>query len=287
MNRRQIFPVLTRRFHGFLPQPTAEMKGGFMNTVSRTTIRLAHPARILLWSFLLALMAGFSSAQAGSLTPEHLNLITSCLVRLTGSLEAVTDIHDFTISCPYSSEQEKVFHVIMENGRLLQLEMVSTASQKRSVVVGGGYVLLADQPPLAITEEDLRGFRHYLSLTPYWGLYQVKLHPEKFRWQPIEIKRANEDGETISVPGIRFYRQDRVLLTAPEDPRYGEITEQVEVEIDARRVAYYRFKSINDYGTTIQEYENFFFGDSDPGKICVKRNEKVHYDVTVIRSAGN
>lgn len=100
-----------------------------------------------------------------------------------------------------------------------------------------------------LTYAEVRGFRRYLSLDPYWVLCHVRRDFGAFAFE------ATDDGRGV------YDRWEMVPLADPEEQLYGVFQETVIVNLATHRVESYAVLALDPDGVPLQDLLNFYQAD--------------------------
>ncbi len=100
-----------------------------------------------------------------------------------------------------------------------------------------------------LTYAEVKGFRRYLSLDPYWVLCHVRRDFNAFTFE------ATEDGRGV------FDRWEIVPLADPEEQLFGVFQETVVVDLATHRLESYAVLALDPDGVPLQDLLNLYQAD--------------------------
>jgi len=97
-----------------------------------------------------------------------------------------------------------------------------------------------------LTDAEVRGFRRYFSLDPYWVLCHLQREYGAFTFQAMDDGRG------------RYERWEMIALADPAEKLYGVLQETAVVDLATHRVESYALLALDPDGVPLQDLLNLY-----------------------------
>jgi hypothetical protein len=217
--------------------------------------------RLIIISFIGVILLGIGTrAQVDDPVQLELN---RCLVALLDDPDAdLVRLHGFDLSLPGDASPK--VSIVLDGVRVEEFY-----SPRFSITKENGRAVLranaGNKKGRSLTGADLHSLRWYLSLDPFWVIHATRDRIHEFEFAVDEVTGH-----------WRFYRTERVLLSAPEEKVYGTIAETLVIDPALHQVVSYGFLASDQDLLPVQDMLNVYEYQKDRGPAWVRVRQSRH-----------